>query len=110
MKRSRDKAKQKADETMKKVTKLREGNKKLEGKIANQKETKKWLKDLFLEQTTKRSEKPTEEQLKFLFAKDDDDDEFASSASSESSDGGEQSESESESEPEPPKKSRKVKA
>lgn len=46
---------------MKRVKKLREDNKLLEGKIDEQKKTKKFLKDLFLQQTTSKMEKPTEE-------------------------------------------------
>lgn len=37
---------------MKKVQELREGNKKLEGKIEEQKRTKKMLKNLFLQQVS----------------------------------------------------------
>lgn len=63
VRKSRDKAKKKADETMKRVKKLREDNKMLEGKIDEQKKTKKFLKELFIQQTTSssRMEKPTKE-------------------------------------------------
>lgn len=46
---------------MKRVKKLREDNKHLEGKIEEQKKTKKFLKDLFLQQTTSKMEQPTKE-------------------------------------------------
>lgn len=46
---------------MKRVKKLREDNKHLEGKIDQQKKTKKFLKDLFLQQTTNKMEQPTKE-------------------------------------------------
>lgn len=46
---------------MKRVKKLREDNKLLEGKIEEQKKTKKFLKDLFLQQTTNKMEQPTKE-------------------------------------------------
>lgn len=42
---------------MQKVQELREGNKKLEGKIEEQKKTKKMLKNLFLQQTAIRMDK-----------------------------------------------------
>lgn len=49
MRKSRDKSKKKAEETMKRVQKLKEDNKMLEGKIEEQKKTKKFLKELFLQ-------------------------------------------------------------
>lgn len=61
MRKSRDKSKKKAEDTMKRVKKLREDNKLLEGKIEEQKKTKKFLKDLFLQQTTNKMEQPTKE-------------------------------------------------
>jgi len=73
---------------MKKVRKLREENKVLEGRIDEQKKTKKFLKDLFLQQTTNKMEKPTKEQLDLLNEADD-------SSTQEDSES-EQSESESE--------------
>lgn len=51
---------------MTRVRKLKEDNKLLEGKIDEQKKTKKFLKDLFLQQTTNKMEKPTAEQLMLL--------------------------------------------
>lgn len=91
---------------MEKVKNLREGNKKLEGKIDQQKQTKKMLKSLFLEQTTRRMDKPTPEQLKMLEDSDDDDDDFASDSSEDSSSELESSQSD----PEPPqKRGRKIK-
>lgn len=51
---------------MQRVRKLKEDNKLLEGKIDEQKKTKKFLKDLFLQQTTNKMEKPTAEQLALL--------------------------------------------
>lgn len=48
---------------MKRVKKLREDNKHLEGKIEEQKKTKKFLKDLFLQQTTSKMEQPTKEVI-----------------------------------------------
>lgn len=87
---------------MVKVTELREGNKKLEGKIEEQKRTKKMLKNLFLEQTTRRMDKPTAEQMAML--DDSDDDEIPSDSGSNAS-----SSESSESEPEPPPRKRKTK-
>ena len=62
VRRSRNKSKQKAEETASRVGKLKQNNCNLEGKINELKKTKKILKDLFLEQTTKKLEKPTTEQ------------------------------------------------
>ncbi|CAO1300804.1 unnamed protein product [Diamesa hyperborea] len=62
VRRSRNKSKQKAEETANRVGKLKQNNSNLEGKIIELKKTKKILKDLFLEQTTKKLEKPTTEQ------------------------------------------------
>lgn len=45
---------------------MREDNKVLEGKIEEQKKTKKFLKDLFLQQTTNKMEKPSKEQLDMI--------------------------------------------
>lgn len=53
---------------MKRVKKLREDNKLLEGKIDEQKKAKKFLKDLFLQQTTNKMESPTKE-VKILIAR-----------------------------------------
>ena len=104
-----------------KVTELREGNKKLEGKIEEQKRTKKMLKNLFLEQTTRRmvsytyellmyillylfiQDKPTPEQMAML--DDSDDDEIPSEDSGNNATTSESSESE----PEPPPRKRKTK-
>lgn len=93
---------------MEKVKNLREGNKKLEGKIEQQKQTKRMLKQLFLEQTTRRMEKPTLEQLKMLQDSDDDDDDDMDSSSSNDSSNDLNSSEESGSEP--PTSRRKVKA
>lgn len=46
---------------MKRVRKLKEDNKHLEGKIDEQKKTKKFLKELFLQQTTNKMEQPTQQ-------------------------------------------------
>ncbi|CRK96222.1 CLUMA_CG009649, isoform A [Clunio marinus] len=62
VRKSREKSKQKSEQTMKRVKKLREDNKLLEGKIEEQKKTKKFLKDLFLQQTTNKMEQPSKEQ------------------------------------------------
>lgn len=85
---------------MYRVQKLKEENKKLEGKIDEQKKTKKFLKDLFLQQTTSKMQNPTEEQWNLIREEDSEDEEL-------NSDDGtlEESQSdseESESEPEPP--------
>lgn len=66
VRKSRDKTKKKAEETMKRVKKLREDNKHLEGKIEEQKKTKKFLKDLFLQQTTNKMEKPSNEVINHM--------------------------------------------
>lgn len=46
---------------MRRVRKLKEDNKCLEGKIDEQKKTKKFLKELFLQQTTNKMEQPTQQ-------------------------------------------------
>lgn len=89
---------------MEKVKHLREGNKKLEGKIEQQKQTKKMLKSLFLEQTTRRMDRPTPEQLKMLEESEDDDDLLSSSSNSSEF----ESSQEEESDPEPPRRRQKV--
>lgn len=61
MRKSREKAKKNAVETKSRVRKLKEQNKRLEGKIEEQKKSKKFLKDLFLQQTTSKMEQPTKE-------------------------------------------------
>lgn len=66
MKKSREKAKLVAEQTTKRVKKLREDNKLLEGKIDEQKKTKKFLKDLFLQQTTSKMKSPTKEVIILL--------------------------------------------
>lgn len=38
----------------------------MEGKIDEQRKTKKFLKDLFLQQTTNKMDKPTKEQLELI--------------------------------------------
>lgn len=65
MRKSREKAKHAAEETKQRVKKLREQNKVLEGKIEEQKKAKKFLKDLFLQQTTSKMEKPSKEVTLF---------------------------------------------
>jgi len=75
VKKSREKSKKKAEETMKRVKRLREDNKMLEGKIEEQKKTKKFLKDLFLQQTTNKMEKPTQEQWDLINNSDTSDEE-----------------------------------
>ncbi|CAG9799810.1 unnamed protein product [Chironomus riparius] len=103
VRKSRDKSKKKAEETMYKVQKLKEENKKLEGKIDEQKKTKKFLKDLFLQQTTSKMQNPTEEQWKLIKEEDSDDDEINSDEDGTLDESQSQSNSEeSESEPAPP--------
>lgn len=88
---------------MYKVQKLKEENKKLEGKIDEQKKTKKFLKDLFLQQTTSKMQNPTEEQWKLIKEEDSDDDEINSDEDGTLDESQSQSNSEeSESEPAPP--------
>lgn len=70
---------------MKKVQKLRDENKTLEGKIDEQKKTKKFLKDLFLQQTTTKMEKPTQEQWDMINEEDSESDENRSESDSMSS-------------------------
>lgn len=82
---------------MARVQKLKEENKKLEGKIDEQKKTKKFLKDLFLQQTTSKMQTPTAEQWA-LINEENSEDEVESDASdsnmSPSSSSAESSESE----------------
>lgn len=94
MRKSREKSKQKAEETKKRVRKLREENKHLEGKIDEQKKTKKFLKELFLQQTTTRMDKPTKQQLELI--KEDSTDDEEESEHSEVSDSSSEDDSESE--------------
>lgn len=67
---------------MTRVRKLKEDNKLLEGKIDEQRKTKKFLKDLFLQQTTNKMEKPTSEQLELLNEPSSEEDEEESERSS----------------------------
>jgi hypothetical protein len=76
VKKSREKTKDKAEETMLCVRKLKEDNKVLEGKIDEQRKTKKFLKDLFLQQSTNKDEKLTAEQLALLQEASSEDDDF----------------------------------
>jgi hypothetical protein len=78
-------------------------NKKLEGKIEEQKKTKKFLKDLFLQQTTSKMQNPTEEQWA-LIREDDSDDEEEIHSEEETSENDSETE---ESEPETKRKRRK---
>ncbi|KAG5666846.1 hypothetical protein PVAND_014856 [Polypedilum vanderplanki] len=84
VRKSRDKSKKKAEETMARVQKLKEENKKLEGKIDEQKKTKKFLKDLFLQQTTAKMQNPTPEQWA-LINEENSEDEIESEVSTQSS-------------------------
>ena len=86
---------------MQRVQKLKEDNKKLEGKIDEQKKTKKFLKDLFLQQTTSKMQNPTEEQWNLIKEEDSDDEEFNSEDDG-TLEESQSNSSESESEPTPP--------
>jgi hypothetical protein len=88
---------------MQRVQKLKEENKKLEGKIDEQKKTKKFLKDLFLQQTTSKMQNPTSEQWQ-LINEENSEDEIESEADSSSS---EESSESSEEEEQPPQKRRR---
>lgn len=76
---------------MQRVRKLKEDNKLLEGKIDEQKKTKKFLKDLFLQQTTNKMEKPTAEQLSLLNEASSDEEKESERSSSEMEDSEEDS-------------------
>lgn len=71
---------------MVRVRKLKEDNKLLEGKIDEQKKTKKFLKDLFLQQTTNKMDKPTAEQLALLNEPSSEEEEESERSSSEMDD------------------------
>lgn len=88
---------------MYRVQKLKEENKKLEGKIDEQKKTKKFLKDLFLQQTTSKMQNPTEEQWKLIREEDSEDEELNSNDGTLEESASDSEESESEPDP-PPRK------
>lgn len=96
VRKSREKSKKKAEETKHRVRKLREENKVLEGKIDEQKKTKKFLKDLFLAQTTNRMDKPTSEQLSLINEDSSEDDQESEQSSVEDSLSDDDDDSESE--------------
>lgn len=68
----------------------------LEGKIDEQKKTKKFLKDLFLAQTTNRMDKPTKEQLELINEDSSEDDQESEEQSADDSLSDEDDDSESE--------------
>lgn len=90
---------------MERVQKLKEDNKMLEGKIDEQRKTKKFLKDLFLQQTTSKLQNPTKEQWD-LIKEEDSDDDLPKSDIEQDSESSSSSSSE-ESEPKPQRKRRK---
>jgi len=97
VKRSREKAKLKADKTKRKIEKIRLINSRLKGKISGSRKTKKLLIELLRVQAERRNVQLTPEQQKFI---DDHHDSDTSESSSEESEMGESSQEGSDSEDE----------